>query len=78
MQACFFATEKTAAVGFDAIKQEREPIISIIIFVQQDTYIMVHDKFSKPCQALIALERDELEGGKEFCYANVIKCLRLR
>ena len=29
-------------------------------------------------QALIALERDELEGKKEFTYANVIKCLRLR
>ena len=115
-QACFFATERTADVGFEAIKQE------IIIFylvgssTQLSTQLVLGTKFSlslgfhihvswgnllerfcshviliklelvksitcdylKLLQALIALERDELEKEKDFCYANVIKCLRLR
>ena len=85
IQASFFATEKTAAVGFNAIKQGKgDLLLSFILFMRiyiiqqrkQNTYVVI--TFQKPHQALIALERDELEGGREFCYADVIKCLRLR
>ena len=115
-QACFFATERTADVGFEAIKQEiiilylvgsstqlsTQPVLgtkfslslgfhihvswgnflerfcSHVILIKLELVKSITCDYLKLLQALIALERDELEKEKDFCYANVIKCLRLR
>ena len=62
--------------GFHVSLPER--FCSHVISIKLELVKSITCDYLKLIQALIALERDELEKEKDFCYANVIKCLRLR